>query len=340
MSCATCHDVTRGFTDQIPVSEGIGGQFGKRNAPTVLNTALLQTLFWDGRSPTLDHQARLPILNPIEMGMPNEEAAMKAIRGIPEYQEGFKKAFGREMNYEDLGKAIGAFERTLVFAGSPFRRFLGGDQAAISPEAQAGWELFNGKARCMTCHPMNPSNPLGTDNRFHNVGVSARHQDFEGLARKALKAMQEDASEQKLDELAIGTDMSELGRFMVTHNRADIGSFRTPMILNIGITGPYMHDGSLATLWDVIDHYNKGGEDNPFLDGGIEPLALSEEEIDQLVAFLFTLTDVRFADENQRQFEAQQAAAKKQRLFRDDAAAHRRTLPFEQRVMGVKSKQP
>jgi cytochrome c peroxidase len=198
VSCATCHDRTRGFTDQIPVSEGIGGQFGKRNAPTVLNTALLQTLFWDGRSPTLDHQARLPILNPIEMGMPNEEAAMKAIRGIPEYQEGFKKAFGREMNYEDLGKAIGAFERTLVFAGSPFRRFLGGDQAAISPEAQAGWELFNGKARCMTCHPMNPSNPLGTDNRFHNVGVSARHQDFEGLARKALKAMQEDASEQKL----------------------------------------------------------------------------------------------------------------------------------------------
>ncbi|MDD4267161.1 MAG: cytochrome c peroxidase [Pirellulales bacterium] len=338
VSCATCHDATRGFTDQIPVSEGIGGQFGKRNAPTVLNTALLQTLFWDGRSPTLDHQARLPILNPIEMGMPNEEAAIKAIRGIPEYEEGFKKAFGREMNYEDLGKAIGAFERTLVFVDSPFRRFLGGDPGAISPEAQAGWELFNGKARCMTCHPMNPSNPLGTDNRFHNVGVSARHQDFEGLAQQALKAIQEDASEQKLDELAIGTDMSELGRFMVTGNRADIGSFRTPLILNIGITGPYMHDGSLATLWDVIDHYNKGGEDNPFLDGGIEPLALSEEEIDQLVAFLFTLTDVRFADQNQRLFEAQRAAANEQRLFRDDAAAQRRTLPFEQRVMGAQGK--
>jgi cytochrome c peroxidase len=185
---------------------------------------------------------------------------------------------------------------------------------------------------------MNPSNPLGTDNRFHNVGVSARHQDFEGLARKALKAMREDASEQKLDELAVGTDLSELGRFMVTHNRADIGSFRTPLILNIGITGPYMHDGSLATLWDVIDHYNKGGEANPFLDGGIEPLALTEEEIDQLVAFLFTLTDVRFAEESQRQFERQQAAAKKQRPFRNEAMALRKTLPFEQRVTGTKSK--
>jgi cytochrome c peroxidase len=338
VSCATCHDVTRGFTDQRAVSEGIRGQLGKRNAPTTLNVALLQTLFWDGRSPTLDHQARQPILNPVEMGMPNEAAAMKAIRNVPEYQEAFKKAFGREMNYEDLGRAIGAFERTLVFVDSPFRKFLSGDAAAISPEARAGWKLFNGKARCAACHPMNPSNPLGTDNRFHNVGVAARHQDFEGLTQKALKAMQEDASEQKLDELAVGTDMSELGRFMVTRNRVDIGSFRTPLILNIGITGPYMHDGSLATLRDVLDHYNKGGEANPFLDGGIEPLALSEEEIDQLVAFLFALTDVRFAEENQRQFDLQKAAAKKQRPVRDEAMALRKTLPFEQRVMGAKTK--
>jgi cytochrome c peroxidase len=337
VSCATCHDVTRGFTDQRPVSEGIGGQFGKRNAPTTLNVALLQTLFWDGRSPTLDHQARMPILNPVEMGMPDGAAAMKAIRDVPEYQQAFQKAFGREMNYEDLGRAIGAFERTLIFVDSPLRKFLGGDSAAISPQARAGWELFNGKGRCMSCHQMNPSNPLGTDNRFHNVGVSARHQDFEGLAKKALKALQENASEQKLDELAVATDLSELGRFMVTHNRSEIGSFRTPQILNVGITAPYMHDGSMATLWDVMDHYNKGGEANPFLDGGIEPLALTEEEIDQLVAFLFTLTDARFADENQRQFARQQAEAKKQRPFRDEAMALRQTLPFEQRVKGEKT---
>ena len=338
VSCATCHDVTRGFTDQRAVSEGVKNQLGKRNAPTTLNAVLLQTFFWDGRAPSLDHQARMPILNPVEMGMPDEATALKAIRDVPEYQEAFKKAYGREMNYEDVGRAIAAFERTLVFVDSPFRRFLNGDATAISAQARAGFDLFNGKARCAACHQMNPSNPLGTDNRFHNVGVSARHQNFEDLAQKALKALAEGASEQKLDELAVGTDLSELGRFMVTHNRSEIGSFRTPQILNIGITGPYMHDGSMATLWDVMDHYNKGGEANPFLDGGIEPLALTEEEIDQLVAFLFTLTDDRFAADNQRQFDLQKAAAKKQRPFRDEAMAMRKVLPFEQRVTPTNGK--
>jgi cytochrome c peroxidase len=338
VSCATCHDVTRGFTDQRAVSEGVKGQLGKRNAPTTLNAALLQTFFWDGRAPTLDHQAGMPVLNPVEMGMPNEAAVLKALRELPDYQDAFQKAYGREMNYEDLGRAIAAFERTLIFVDSPFRRFLNGDAAAISAQARAGLELFNGKARCAACHQMNPSNPLGTDNRFHNVGVSARHQNFAGLAQKALQALAEGASEQKLDELAVGTDLSELGRFMVTHNRSEIGSFRTPQILNIGITAPYMHDGSMATLWDVMDHYNKGGEANSFLDGGIEPLALTEAEIDQVVAFLFTLTDVRFAAQNQRQFELQKATAKKQRPFRDEAMALRKTLPFEQRVVGANGK--
>jgi cytochrome c peroxidase len=337
VSCATCHDVTRGFTDQRAVSEGIGSKLGKRNAPTTLNVALLQTLFWDGRSPTLDHQARQPILNPVEMGMPDPATAMKAISDDPEYQEAFKKAYGRPMSYEDLGRAIGSFERTLVFVDSPFRRFVAGDTEAISAEAQAGWDLFNGKGRCTACHQMNPSNPLGTDNRFHNVGVSARHQNFEELAERALKLLAEDPSEKKLDELAVATDLSELGRFMVTHERSETGSFRTPQILNVGITPPYMHDGSMATLWDVMDHYNKGGEANPFLDGGIEPLALTEEEIDQLVAFLFTLTDVRFADQNQQEFERQRAVARKDRPFRDTPMAMRHVLPFEGRVMGTKS---
>jgi len=338
VSCATCHDVTRGFTDQRAVSEGINQQLGKRNAPTTLNAALLQVMFWDGRSPSLDHQAKMPILNPVEMGMPDEATALKAIRDVPEYQEAFQKAYGREMSYDDVGRAIAAFERTLIFVDSPFRRFLNGDASAISAQAKAGMELFNGKARCVACHQMNPSNPLGTDNRFHNVGVSARHQNFESLAQKALKALSAGASEQKLDELAVGTDLSELGRFMVTHDRSDIGAMRTPQILNVGITPPYMHDGSMETLWDVMDHYNKGGEANPFLDGGIEPLALTEAEIDQVVAFLFTLTDVRFAMENDRQFDLQKAKAQKQRPFRDEAMAMRKILPFEQRATGGNNK--
>jgi len=336
VSCATCHDVTRGFTDQRATSEGIKKQLGQRNAPTVLNTALLQTLFLDGRSPTLDHQAKLPIINPIEMGMPDGEAAVKAIAGDAEYQKAFKEAYGRDVNYDDIGRAIGAFERTLVFMDSPFQRFLKGDTKAISPQARAGWDLFNGKARCVTCHPMNLSNPLGTDNRFHNIGVSARHQDFESLGARALKILREDPSERKLEELALNTPMSELGRFMVTKNRADMGAFRTSILLNIGITPPYMHDGSLPTLWDVMDHYNKGGEATLFLDGGMEPLALNDEEIDQVVAFLFSLTDVRLADENNRQFEAQKAAAKAGRKFRDDDLAFRKKLAFEDRIAGDK----
>ena len=329
VSCATCHDVTRGFTDQLAVSEGIEDQKGRRNAPTTLNVALLQTLFLDGRSPTLEHQARMPIVNPVEMGMPDGAAAVNAIGNDPEYQAAFRKAYGRQVNYEDIGRAIAAFERTLIFVDSPFRRFLAGDDRAISAEAKQGWVLFNEKGRCVTCHPMNTSNPLGTDNRFHNIGVSARHQDFDALAKKALSALQQDTSEQKLDELALSTDMSELGRFIVTKNRSDIGAFRTSLLLNIGITQPYMHDGSIATLWDVMDHYNKGGEPNLFLDGGIEPLALTEAEIDRLVEFLFTLTDERFARQNKWQFERQKEQARKDRPLRDDEMAMRLKLAFE-----------
>lgn len=332
VSCATCHDVMRGFTDQRATSEGIGGKVGRRNAPTTLNVALLQTLFLDGRSPTLDHQARLPITNPIEMGFEEGEDAAKAIAGDPEYQKLFKEAYGSGVNYEDIGRAIGAFERTLVFLDSPFRRYLLGDEEAISEEAKKGWVLFNDKARCVACHQMSLANPLGTDNRFHNVGVSARHQDFEELAKDGIKAMKEDPSEERLEELALDTDMSELGRFMVTKNRFDTGSFRTSMLLNIGITQPYMHDGSLPTLWDVLDHYNKGGEPNPFLDGGMEPLALTDEEIDQVVALLFSFTDDRFVEDNQRQMKEQKALAEKERAFRDDDMAFRKKIAFEERI--------
>jgi len=152
------------------------------------------------------------------------------------------------------------------------------------------------------------------------------------IRRKRQSTLQKNDGLKAIDELALSTDMSELGRFMVTKNRSDIGGFRTSQLRNIGITGPYMHDGSLTTLWDVMDHYNKGGEANPFLDGGIEPLALTEEEINAMVAFMFTLTDQRFADQNNTIFEQQRVRAQTQRPFRDTALAMRETLPFEQRV--------
>src|SRR4030095_4713760 len=130
-----------------------------------------------------------------------------------------------------------------------------------------------------------------------------RHKDFEGLAKKALDALAKDSSKEAMDRFALQTDLSELGRFVVTRNRSDIGAFKSQQVRNVGITAPYMHDGSIATLWDVMDHYNKGGEPNAYLDGGIEPLALNEKEVDQVVAFLFALTDSRFADENKAEFD-------------------------------------
>ncbi len=334
VACATCHDVSRGFTDRRPVSEGIKDQLGQRSAPTALNAALFQSMFWDGRAPTLEEQAKLPILNPVEMGHPDAASAMAAVNTDAAYKELFQKAYGRAPNYEDVGRALATFERTLIFLDAPFDHYLGGEAKALSPAAQRGLDLFNGKARCVSCHMINSSNPLGTDNLFHNIGVSARKQNFEDLAQKGLAAIQGNSDPQALDKLAIETNFSELGRFLVSRQRQDIGAFKTEQLRNVGLTAPYMHDGSMRTLWDVMDHYNKGCETNAFLDGGIEPLNLSEEEINDVVAFLFTLTDKRFAEQNETAFHEQQALAAKQRPFRDNALAHRDLLPFEQRVMG------
>jgi cytochrome c peroxidase len=334
LACATCHDVSRGFTDHRSVSEGIGDHLGKRSAPTTMNAAMMQTQFWDGRAPSLEQQAKLPILNPIEMGHPDAASAMAAVNTDHAYQRLFQKAYGRAPNYDDLGRAIASFERTLIFLDAPFDRFAAGDRTALSADAQRGLELFNGKARCVSCHMINSSNPLGTDNRFHNIGVSARKQNFEALATQALGILKQNTDPQALDKLALETDMSEIGRFLVSKQRQDIGSFKTEQLRNVGLTAPYMHDGSLHTLWDVLDHYNKGGETNAYLDGGIEPLNLSENEINDVVAFLFALTDKRFSAQNEAAFREQQALAAKNRPFRDNALAHREMLPFEQRVMG------
>ncbi len=336
VSCATCHDASRGFADQRNTSEGIRDQIGQRNAPTTMNAVFFQTQFLDGRAISLEDQAKLPIINPIEMGMPDGEAAVQAIAGDPSYQAEFKAAYGRAPNYDDVGRAIAAFERTLIFMDAPLDRFLKGDRNAISEDAQAGWALFNGKARCVSCHQMSSSSPLGSDNRFHNIGVSARHQDFEKLAVNAFKSLAKDSSQEAIDRLALETNLSELGRFVVTRNRADIGAFKTSQLRNVGVTGPYMHDGSLATLWDVVDHYNKGGEANPFLDGGIEPLALTDTEVDQLVAFMFSLTDDRLAKQNEVELAHQRTLAAKQRPFKDIKAANREILPFEARMKGGK----
>jgi cytochrome c peroxidase len=320
-NCESCHDPVKGFTDQLPTSMGIGGKFGQRNAPTVLNSMFNVTQFWDGRAPSLEEQAKGPILNPIEMGMKSPEDVVAKVKLIPEYQTRFQQVFGRAVNFDDIARALAAFERTQFSFDTPFDKFMAGDQSAISDSAKRGWAIFNGKGRCMSCHGWNPTQPLFTDYKFHNIGVSAHKSDFVPLARKALDTLLSGGGATQIDQLAIGTDMSGLGRFLVTKQPHDIGAFRTPGLRNLLVTQPYFHDGSQVTLWDTIDHYNKGGVPNPFLDGGIVPLGLSEAEEDDLVAFLASLTSPEYEKAAKEEYDLQFKRSRTDRPQRDTAAA-------------------
>ncbi|WP_224368990.1 cytochrome-c peroxidase [Hyalangium versicolor] len=319
VSCSTCHDPAKGFVDGKDTSVGIKNQKGMRNSPTVLNAMFNASQFWDGRASMLEDQAKLPILNPIEMGMASPEAVVAKVKGLPEYPAQFQKVFGRDVNYDDLAAAIAAFERTQYSGNARFDKFILGDDKALTASEKNGWALFNGKARCNSCHAANITQPLFSDQKFHNIGIAAHKQDFVQLAREGLRVVRT-GDEKQIDELALQTKFSELGRFLVTKQENDVGAFKTPTLRNIGITGPYMHDGSLVTLWDVMDHYNKGGIQNPYLDGGMQRLGLTEPEIDDLVAFLFTLTDARFDKFNAQEL-ARQRARKGNRPERDTAVA-------------------
>ncbi|HEX6838184.1 MAG TPA: cytochrome c peroxidase [Polyangia bacterium] len=320
VACATCHEPDKGFTDGRATSIGIKQQIGHRNAPTVLNALYNDTQFWDGRAHLLEDQAKLPITNPIEMGQPNLDAAVAAVDKIPEYRDEFQKVFGRPPNGDDLARALAAYERTQVAFDSPFDRFLAGDEKALDASQRRGWALFNGRGRCMSCHGINGTEPTFTDNKFHNIGVSAHKQNFVELARKGLELV-DSGDPHAVDRAALATDMSELGRFLVTKHANDIGAFKTSTLRNVLVTGPYFHDGSQETLWDVMDHYNKGGVQNPFLDGGIQRLGLSESEIDDLVAFLASLTSERYSVVGKKELARQRALSRTRRPQRDEAAA-------------------
>jgi cytochrome c peroxidase len=319
VSCSTCHDPNLGFVDRKAQSTGVKNKLGTRNSPTVLNAMFNASQFWDGRAGTLEDQAKLPILNPVEMAMPSPEAVVQKLRAIPEYATEFRRIYGRDLTYDDLANAIAAFERTQFSGSAAFDRFIAGDTQALSASARRGWALFNGKARCNSCHAANVQSPLFSDQKFHNIGIAAHKQDFVQLAREGVKVVRL-GDEKQIDELALQTKFGELGRFLVTKNENDVGAFKTPTLRNIGITPPYMHDGSLSTLWDVMDHYNKGGVPNPYLDGGMQRLGLSETEIDDLVALMFSLTDTRFAKQDAQE-QARQRGRKNQRPERDTAVA-------------------
>ena len=302
VSCATCHDRKKGFADALPVSEGIKKLKGTRNAPTVINAAYLRTQFWDGREPTLEAQSAQPFLNPVEMGLKDHEPILKIVRTDPEYAELFKKAFGKtgdQITMTEVQKGLGTFQRTLIGGDSPFDRYyFGGDKEAMSPAAIRGFQIYIGKGRCVSCHLIEQTQALFTDNRFHMIGVSANQmpQDLDELS-----AAVEDVKKRGTDIAVLSNPKtSSLGRYAVTRDLTDIGAFKTPTLRNIELTAPYMHDGSHKTLEEVVQFYNNGGrlnESDPLpklLSGGIRPLNLTEEQQADLVEFLKALTSPQF----------------------------------------------
>jgi cytochrome c peroxidase len=264
-SCGSCHSPYIRFADGLKVASGVSGQQGARNTPTVLNAAYHLTQFWDGRATSLEHQAGFPIANSKEMNLPHEACVTK-LSAIPSYKNEFAKAFGPgPITMDKIQKAIASFERTLLSGNAPFDRYqYGGEKQSLSASAIRGLAIFTDKQRgnCVTCHTIGEQFALFTDNKFHNLGT--------GL----------DAS----------GELKDVGRFAQTNVEADRGAFRTPSLRNVANTAPYMHDGSLKTLTEVIDFYIGGGSSNPQLDPEIKPLKLSAQDRADLIAFLESLT--------------------------------------------------
>lgn len=260
ISCASCHFPNAGFADPSPGSVGVNGAVGDRNAPSVINAMFNEVLFWDGRSPSLEEQAVGPIMNPIEMG--NTPAALEErLAMIPGYRQQFESVFGSTtITAELVGKALATFERSVVSLNSPWDRFVAsGDSSVISEAALRGNELFNDRAACSGCHVVTRVDDV-PDDLFQNIGVGMDNED------------------------------PDLGRFIHSGAEEDRGAFRTPTLRNVAQTAPYMHDGSLETLEDVVRYYDRGGTENEWLDDKIEPLDLSDQEVDDLLAFLDALT--------------------------------------------------
>lgn len=256
VSCATCHSPKYAFTDAQPVSIGIHGQRGGRSAPTIINRAYSLAQFWDGRAATLEEQVKGPMANAIEMGN-TLEATVAKLNSIPGYRVLFAKAFGEEnITIDEIAKAIATFERTVLSGNSAYDRYKAGDKKALAPAQVRGMNVFFKKAKCDKCH----EGINFTTNEFHNLGVGADKPD------------------------------PDVGRYAVTNNPKDWGAFKTPTLRDIAETPPYMHDGSLKTLREVIDYYDKGGILNKNLDPDIKPLKLTVDEKNDLVEFLRALS--------------------------------------------------
>ncbi len=282
VSCASCHDPMLGYGAETAFGVGVRGQEGGRNSPVSYNRILSREQFWDGRAASLEEQAVGPIANPIEMGN-THDASIKTIASIPGYKKQFEKIFGDGITIDNVGKAIAAFERALVTGPMPYDAYnelarfeqvyaddlefldeepdlkaqyealkAAAAERPMSESARRGMTLFFGKANCAACH----AGANFTDEQYHNLGVGMEAKD------------------------------PDLGRFDVTKEEKDRGAFKTPTLRNVALSPPYMHDGSQATLEEVVEWYDKGGHKNPWLSDKMKPLNLSDQEKADVVAFM------------------------------------------------------
>lgn len=284
VSCATCHDPANAFTDRRALALGVSNNSGTRNAPTILNSAFVSQLFWDGRTSRLEEQAKQPLLNSFEMGMSDDASVVSRLAAIPEYRERFDQVFGKQgISIDTITKAIAAYERTLLSANSSFDRFIAGDVNALTVSQKRGWKLFKGKAKCIECHSFSKASPFFSDFKFHNTGIGTTELNF--ARGQSIETIKDSAS-----TLAHTRGFTELGRYLVTKQAEDVGAFRTPTLRDVELTAPYMHNGSEKTLIDVVRYYNRGGNANSNLDKRMVQLKLTESEINDLVEFMRTLT--------------------------------------------------
>ncbi len=299
-SCAMCHIPEQGFANnELATAVGIEGRSVRRNAPTILNVAYVEKLFHDGREGRLENQVWGPLLARNEMGNPSIGAVLDRVASDPGYTERFDEAFpGRGLSVETLGMALASYERSLLSGDSPFDRWQSGSDAG-SPAARRGFALFTGRAGCNACHPV--TSPLFSDGAFHNTGIGfARSMELStrgssepsdsGTQRIQVAPGSFLEVERSITAKVAEPPASDLGRYEITGDPADRWRYRTPTLRNVGRTAPYMHDGSLATLEDVVSFYDRGGVPNEGLDPRIRPLGLSATEAADLAAFLESLT--------------------------------------------------
>jgi cytochrome c peroxidase len=293
LSCGMCHVPEQGFTsNELGTAIGLEGQSIRRNSPTVYNVAYVEQLFHDGREFSLENQAWGPLLAGNEMANPSIGYVIEKIKVLPEYAGRFEKAFdGRGPDMLTVGQALAAYQRILVSANSRFDRWhYGKEQGALTSEEQAGFRLFGGKAGCSACHVIGDRYALLTDNRFHNTGIGYAHSMGLPKTHRVQLAPGKfvDVEDKALDSFE--RPLADVGRYEVTLDPADSWAYRTPTLRNVALTGPYMHDGSIATLEDVVELYDRGGIDNPQKDPLLKPLGLSPTEKQSLAAFLRSLT--------------------------------------------------